>query len=167
MRTIVTLFISLYSIAAAADQVFFKPLANHNVNGDITINSSPTKTEIHYHFKNVPERKSYAIVVYQQGSCTGYSSAILPMVTENDGSTAPYEWHNKNALLDLSWGAANEAVLNTPLPPGTYSTKNERQGLMNGLSINNVDFKNKILVVEETDANNKPNGVGVACGVHP
>lgn len=164
MRSFVFISALLFLLSVQADQVFLTPLGHHKVSGEITIHSS--QGQIYYQLDHTTVKQGYAVVVYEQGNCQSYSSPVIPLSTDKDGVTAPFDWQFKNALIHMEWGAFEQKQLDTPLPPHTFTNHKLRSGAASGHPITNIDFKNKVLVVEETDAN-KPNGVGVACGIHP
>ena len=165
MRLFILATCLLFSQTSFSDQVFFKPLGNSKITGDIMINN--IGGDISYNFDNTPLKQSYAVVVYQQGTCQNYSSPIIPMATSMEGVAAPYDWKHKNALIHLTWDQFHQQLLDTPLKPGEGRNMNLRAGASSGHPITNIDFKGTVLVVEEVDSAYKPNGVGVACGVHP
>lgn len=165
MRFIVLATCLSFSLTAFADQVFFQPLSNSKITGNITINSFAN--DVTYTFDNVPVKKSYAVVVYQQGTCQNYSSPIIPMATDKAGVVSPFDWKHKSALFHMTWDDFHQKALDTPLRPYESQNVNLRGGATSGHPITNFDFKGKVLVVEEVDSGFKPNGVAVACGIHP
>lgn len=148
----VTLLLTfLTSTTLLADTVQLSPLTGKTT-GQVTI-TNIERSDITYTLSNVKPHQNYGLIVYEKGDCSNYSSPIIPMVTEADGSNKPFDWVAKEFLVFI------EQTGNTDRNGASVSAV--------GSFITNVDFKGKILVLEEVDSSKKPTGTALACGVHP